>query len=97
MIPLLKPFLNCKYNGKYYQMTYKEYVKFRLGISKIYWHFLKPCMVANSRRMFIGKNSFVGRTFNYFNCADGFYIGNYVRITPNVMILSSNHILYGHQ
>ena len=73
---------------------YKNYVLFRLGINKVYWPKDKTCIVANPRRIFVGKNSKVGRPGAYIQGAGGVYIGNYVRFGPNVGILSSNHDMY---
>lgn len=51
-------------------------------------------MVANKNRIFVGKNSLIGRPFSYINGAGGIYFGNYVQLAPNVAILSGNHDLY---
>lgn len=70
------------------------YIKFRLGISKIYWPKDKTCLVSNSRKIYVGKNSKIGRPGAYIQGAGGVYIGDFVRFGPNVGILSSNHDLY---
>lgn len=73
---------------------YVDYLLFRLGINKIYWPKEKTCLVTNPRRIYVGKNSKIGRPGAYIQGAGGIYIGNYVRFGPNVGILSSNHDLY---
>lgn len=37
------------------------------------------CMVANKKKIFVGKNSLIGRPFSYINGAGGIYFGNYVQ------------------
>lgn len=74
--------------------SYWDYLKFRLGINKIYWPKDKTCLVSNPRKIFVGKNSKVGRPGAYIQGAGGVFIGDYVRFGPNVGILSSNHDFY---
>ncbi len=73
---------------------YWQYLLFRLGINKIYWPKEKTCIVSNPRKIYVGKNSKIGRPGSYIQGAGGVYIGDYVRFGPNVGILSSNHDLY---
>ena len=73
---------------------YWDYLKFRLGFNKVYWPKDKTCLVANPRKIYVGKNSKIGRPGSYIQGAGGVYIGDYVRFGPNVGILSSNHDLY---
>lgn len=73
---------------------YWDYLKFRLGLNKVYWPKDKTCLVANPRKIYVGKNSKIGRPGSYIQGAGGVYIGDYVRFGPNVGILSSNHDLY---
>jgi acetyltransferase-like isoleucine patch superfamily enzyme len=73
---------------------YWDYLKFRLGFNKVYWPKDKNCLVANPRKIYVGKNSKIGRPGSYIQGAGGVYIGDYVRFGPNVGILSSNHDLY---
>jgi acetyltransferase-like isoleucine patch superfamily enzyme len=79
-----------------YKVTFAEYLKYRLGFQKLYWPKDRTCLVANSRKIYVGKNSFVGRPCSYLQGAGGLYIGDYVRFGPNVGILSANHGLYEH-
>lgn len=74
--------------------SYFDYLKFRLGCSKLYWPKDKSCLVTHSRRIYVGVNSKVGRPGSYISGAGGVWIGDYVRFGPNVGILSSNHDLY---
>lgn len=74
--------------------NYWSYLLFRLGINKIYWPYEKTCIVSNPRKIYVGKNSKIGRPGAYIQGIGGVYIGDYVRFGPNVGILSSNHDLY---
>lgn len=71
-----------------------QYLKFRLGLAQTYWPRDKTCLVGHPRRIFVGKNSKVGRPGTYIQGLGNVYIGDYVRFGPNVGILSSNHDLY---
>lgn len=73
---------------------YWKYLLFRLGINKVYWPREKTCLVSNPRKIYVGKNSKIGRPGSYIQGAGGVFIGDYVRFGPNVGILSSNHDLY---
>jgi acetyltransferase-like isoleucine patch superfamily enzyme len=77
-------------------LKYIDYLRFKLFGSKIYWYKEKDCIVNNSRNIFVGINSNIGRSGNYIQAAGGIHIGNYVRIATNVGLLSSNHDLYDH-
>lgn len=77
-------------------VPYLSFLKFKLFGDKVYWYYHKSCIIANPKRIFVGKNSLVGREGCYIQGAGGVYIGNYVRIAPNVGILSSNHDFYDH-
>ena len=74
--------------------SYFDYLKFRLGINKIYWPKDKTCLVTHPRKVYVGINSKIGRPGAYISGAGGVWIGDYVRFGPNVGILSSNHDLY---
>ncbi len=73
---------------------YWQYLLFRLGINKVYWPKEKTCLVSNPRKIYVGKNSKIGRPGAYIQGAGGVYIGDFVRFGPNVGILSSNHDFY---
>lgn len=73
---------------------YFGYLKFRLGINKIYWPMDKTCLVTHPRKIYVGINSKIGRPGSYIAGGGGIYIGDYVRFAPNVGILSANHDLY---
>lgn len=96
-IPFLKSFLDCKRNGEFNQMTYFEYLKFRLGFSQTYWPKAKTCMVGHPNKIYVGKNAYIGRPFSYIQGAGGIYVGDYARIATHVCLLSSNHDLYDHR
>lgn len=74
--------------------SYMDFILFKLFDSKIYWYKHKRCIVANSRKVYVGINCFVGRPGCYIQGAGGVCIGDYVRFGPNVGILSANHDLY---
>lgn len=76
------------------QASYWEYLKFRIGLKKVYWPVHKNCLLANPRKIHIGINCLIGRPGNYIQGAGRVYIGDYVQLAPNVGILSSNHDLY---
>lgn len=77
-------------------ISFWRYVKFKLFPSKYYWDKGPQTTVVNGRKIFIGKNSPVGRYGGYFQGAGTIYIGDYVQFGPNVSIVSSNHDLYDH-
>lgn len=77
-------------------ISYFNFVSFKILGNKVYWYKHKNCTVANSRNIFVGINSLIGREGNYIQGAGGINIGNYVRIATNVGLLSSNHDIYDH-
>ncbi|MCM1143015.1 MAG: acyltransferase, partial [Muribaculum sp.] len=46
------------------------------------------------KRIYVGKNCNIGRSFNFFQAKGGIYIGNYVEFATRVSLLTSNHDLY---
>ncbi|WP_051254351.1 acyltransferase [Arenibacter latericius] len=76
------------------QASYVEFLKFKIGVSKIYWPVHKTCTVANVNKIYTGVNCLIGRPGAYLQGAGELYIGNYVQIAPNVGILTANHDLY---
>lgn len=77
-------------------IPYLSFLKFKLFGSQYYWDKGKSTIVVNPRKIFIGKNSPVGRYGGYFQGGGKIYIGNYVQFGPNVSLVSSNHDLYDH-
>lgn len=79
----------CGYAG----FTFGKYLKFRfLTIDKsIYWPKTKTSQVANALNIIIGKNCSIGNHGCYIQGNGKLIFGNYVRIAPNVGILSGNH------
>jgi acetyltransferase-like isoleucine patch superfamily enzyme len=75
-------------------ISYLAFLKFKLFGSKYYWDKGKNTIVVHPRKIFIGKNSPVGRYGGYFQGAGEIYIGDYVQFGPNVSLISSNHDLY---
>lgn len=76
------------------QAGYIDFLKFKLHIERRYWPAHKNCVIANQHNIFVGINALIGRPGNYIQGAGKVYIGNYVRLAPNVGILSANHDLY---
>ena len=76
------------------QANYIDFLKYKLGITKLYWPKHRNCQVANYKNIFVGINALVGRSGCYIQGAGGVHIGDYVQFGPNVGILSSNHDLY---
>jgi acetyltransferase-like isoleucine patch superfamily enzyme len=102
MFTLLKKLL-FPYYKKYQDFSkakmgipYLTFLKFKLFGGKYYWDKGKNTIVVNPRKIFIGKNSPVGRYGGYFQGAGKIYVGDYVQFGPNVSLVSSNHDLYDH-
>jgi acetyltransferase-like isoleucine patch superfamily enzyme len=91
-LPFYSQFL--KFSKSKFQASYIDFIRFKLGLTKIYWPKHKNCTVANPKKIFVGINSLIGRPGNYIQGAGYVFIGNYVQFGPNVGILSSNHDLY---
>ena len=77
-------------------IPYLAFLKFKLFGSQYYWDKGKSTIVVNPRKIFIGKNSPVGRYGGYFQGGGKIFVGNYVQFGPNVSLVSSNHDLYDH-
>ncbi len=92
-IPVIRDYYDFKASS-ILPCRFSDYMKFRLGLSKIYWPKEKSCLVSNPRSIYVGINSKIGRPGCYINGAGTVHIGNYVRIGPNVGIASANHDLY---
>lgn len=93
IVPFFRPWMNFR-KSEILPNGYFEYLKFRLNLSKIYWPKDKTCMVANPRKIYVGKCSKIGRPFSYLQGGGGIFIGDYVRFGPGVGILTSNHDFY---
>jgi acetyltransferase-like isoleucine patch superfamily enzyme len=76
--------------------SYLSFLKFKLFGDEFYWIKGKSTIVVHPRKIFVGKNSPVGRFGGYFNGVGGINIGDYVQFGPNVSLISSNHDLYDH-
>ncbi|MBD5357293.1 MAG: acyltransferase [Bacteroides sp.] len=60
----------------------------------LYWYKPKTHHVGSPKKIYVGKNSSVGRDYNFFQAMGGIYIGNYVRFATNVALLTNNHDVY---
>ncbi len=82
----------CKFAGftlwRYFKFTFLTYDK------TIYWPRDKTSQVANPINIEVGKNTSIGNHGCYIQGNGYLKIGNYVRIGPNVGILSGNHNEY---
>lgn len=97
ILPFYGSFLKCL-STKINNITYWNYVNFRIfgRFQKYYYPVHKTCTISNPRKVKVGVNSSIARPGCYIQGTGGIYIGKYVRLTPNVGILSSNHDLYDH-
>lgn len=80
-----------------HNQTYWSYVRFRLSGSCSgggYYPVHPTCTIANQRRIFVGCKASIARPGCYIQGAGKVYFGDYVRLAPNVGILSANHDLY---
>ncbi len=81
-----------------HNQSYLNYVRFRLTGKCSNWGGYYPahpsCTIANSRKVYVGCNSSVARPGCYIQGAGTVRFGDYVRLGPNVGILSANHNLY---
>ena len=68
--PYYNAYLRCM-RSTHTIFAYKEYLKYKLGLQKIYWPKDKTCLVAHPRRIFVGKNSLIGRPCSYIQGAGG--------------------------
>lgn len=91
------------YSTEYFKLTktkipysYLDFLKAKIMGSKLYWYKHKNCTVSNVRKIYVGINCLIGRRGCYIQGAGTVFIGDYVRVAPNVGILSANHDLYNH-
>ena len=96
LVPYLRSYIYFSSNH-FCKLSYLKYVFCRLFRIKPYWPIEKGCVVCNHERIYVGRNSNVGRSGCYIQGSGGIYIGNYVRVTNNVGIISQNHDLYDHR
>lgn len=95
-IPFYRGYQLCN-TTKIHNLTFFKYVKFKLTLPffrSLYYPVHKTCTIANPRKIFIGINSSVMRPGCYIQGAGTVYFGSYIRLAPNVGILSANHDLY---
>lgn len=80
-----------------HNQSYWSYLKFRVS-GKCngggYFPVHPTCTIANIRKIYVGINSTVARPGCYLQGAGTIRFGDYVRLAPNVGILSANHDLY---
>ena len=69
------------------------YLSFYFGFSQTYWPKEKTCLVTHPRKIYVGKQSKVGRPGCYFGGGGTIHFGDYVRMGPNVGVVSANHDL----
>lgn len=97
LIPYYSAFLRSA-STPVHNQSYWNYVKFRLTGSCNKWGGYYPvhptCIIANSRKVYVGCNATIARPGCYIQGAGKVYFGDYVQLGPNVGILSANHDLY---
>lgn len=74
--------------------AFTQYLACKMGFSPVYWYRDRTCLISGTKKIYVGKNSFVGRPCSYLQGAGGIYIGNYVQLGPNVGVISANHDIY---
>lgn len=96
IIGLFIPYLSeyKRFSKAKLQASYMQFLKFKIGLLKVYWPIDKTCTIANVNKIFTGINCLIGRPGAYLQGAGELYIGNYVQLAPNVGVLTANHDLY---
>ena len=96
MIPFYMSYARSR-KSTIHNQTYFGYVLFRLSgrcNRGGYFPVHSTCTIANMRKIYVGINSTVARPGCYLQGAGTIRFGDYVRLAPNVGILSANHDLY---
>lgn len=96
LIPFYSSFVKSASSGVHNQ-SYWNYIRFRLigscGRGE-YYPVHPTCTIANARKVYVGCNASIARPGCYIQGAGTVHFGDYVRLAPNVGILSANHDLY---
>lgn len=97
ILPFYYGYLRMQICG--YPLSYAQYLLHIIGLKNrsLYWFCPKNCWTGMPKRIYIGKNSAIGRPGGYYQAFGGIYIGNHVRIAPRVTLLTSNHDIYNHK
>ncbi len=96
LIPFYSSYIKSA-SSSIHNQSYFNYVKFRItGICNRggYYPVHPTCTIANPRKIYVGCNASIARPGCYIQGAGTVFFGNYVRLAPNVGILSANHDLY---
>lgn len=97
LIPFYSSFVKSASSGVHNQ-SYWNYIRFRLigscGRGVGYYPVHPTCTIANARKVYVGCNASIARPGCYIQGAGTVHFGDYVRLAPNVGILSANHDLY---
>jgi len=97
LIPFYTSYLKSA-SSSVHNQSYFNYVMFRLtgkcGKLGGYYPIHPTCTIANIRKVYVGCNASIARPGCYIQGAGTVYFGDYVRLGPNVGILSANHDLY---
>jgi len=92
------PFINeyRRVCGLVFPISYVTFLLHKLHITErdVYWYKPNTCWVGMPKRIYVGKNSSVGRTNNFFQAYGGIYIGDFVQFATRVSLLTSNHDIY---
>ena len=68
--------------------------KFHIVGRKYYYYVPSKMWIGMPERLYVGKNTSIGRDYNFFQCSGGIWIGDYVICATRVSLLSSNHDIY---
>mgnify|MGYP001475926464 FL=1 len=97
LIPFYSSFVKSASSGVHNQ-SYWNYIRFRLigscGRGGGDYPVHPTCTIANARKVYVGCNASIARPGCYIQGAGTVHFGDYVRLAPNVGILSANHDLY---
>lgn len=97
VIPFYSSYVNST-RSLIHNQSYFNYVRYRISGSCNrmggYFPICKTCTIANIRRIYVGINSSIARPGCYIQGAGTIRFGDYVRLAPNVGVLSANHDLY---
>ena len=96
LLPFYSSFVKSASSGVHNQ-SYWNYIRFRLIGScgrGGYYPVHPTCTIANARKVYVGCNASIARPGCYIQGAGTVHFGDYVRLAPNVGILSANHDLY---
>lgn len=98
-ILFILPFMKMYYGYRQTRLPKCSYFRFIINNIKarrggIYWSIEDGCKCISPHKIYVGKNSDIGRMYSYIQGMGGIYIGDYVQFGPNIGLMTSNHDLY---